>query len=77
MRKILKYFGYIHYTDLISAAKEFDNKQTKKRDELMDESVLLKSSPEAAKNKFMDGLEEGWQGIGATRFVVEYLKRVI
>lgn len=69
MKKILRCFGFISLYDLISSAEKFDKKQMKLRND-----ILLKAVKENNKEIFLDGMEEGWQGIGALRFVREFLE---
>lgn len=69
MKKILRCFGFISLYDLISSAEKFDKKQMEIKND-----ILMKALTENSRDIFLDGLEEGWQGIGALRFVREFLE---
>jgi len=70
MKRILKYFGYFHYDDLVKAVDEFDLRQMEKRNRLIEQCVYLED-----KEIGIDAIEEGYQGVGALFFVAEFLNK--
>lgn len=68
MKKILKYFGYIHFTNISLAAKRYDDMQTIIYNRLLEESVN-----EIDEKKAQSAMEEGWKGIGALEFATQLI----
>jgi len=66
MRRILRYFGYVSVSDLSAASLRFDDEHTKIK------NAILAKRP-ATRDNFLDALEEGYQAIGALRFVGEFI----
>jgi len=75
MNKLLRYFGYIPVSDLLREANNYAEKQYKKRKEITEKSVnILTNDYEKSRSLFIDGLQEGYKGIGVSEFITEYLK---
>jgi len=67
MKKLLRFFGYIPVSDLLSAVMEYNKEQSTLAKKIMDKEI--------ATENFNKGLEEGWKGIGASDFVIKYWEK--
>jgi hypothetical protein len=76
MKKIMRWLGYVPIYDLLNDSLAFDKKQTEVRDELLKQSLDAMPDKESARDKFIDALQESYQGIGAMRFINEFLEKL-
>lgn len=79
MKKLLLYFGFISVVDLLREVKEYDDIQSKQRVKLHVESIeiLNEGKTNEAREKFIDGLLVGYQGMGAREFVANFVRKWI
>lgn len=66
MEKIFRFFGYVSIKSLCEAVQEYSDEK------YLTKEKMFKENPPSVSN-FLNALQQGYEGIGATGFVLKFL----